>query len=86
MKELHKTIKDIKAAVDTAKETQRRQVLENINNRIQEIEERISGAEDYIERIDSTVKNAKWIKLVTKNIKEIHDKMRGPNLKIIGIE
>ena len=41
----------------------------SINNRIQEIEERTSGAEDTIENIDSTVKeNAKCIKLVTQNI------------------
>ena len=44
----------------------------NINNRIQEIERRISEAEDTIENIDSTVKeNAKCQKLVTQNIQEI---------------
>ena len=41
----------------------------NINNRIQEIEERILDAEDTIETMDSTVKeNAKCKKLVTQNI------------------
>ena len=31
----------------------------NVNNRIQEIDERISGAEDYIDSIDSPVKKCK---------------------------
>ena len=59
----------------------------SINNRIQEIEERISNAEDSIENIDTTVKeNAKCKKLVTSNIQEIQDTLRRPNLSIIGIE
>ena len=58
-----------------------------ITNRIQEIEERISGAEDTIENIDTTVKeNAKCKKPVTPNIQEIQYTMRRPNLRIIGIE
>jgi uncharacterized coiled-coil protein SlyX len=56
-------------------------------NRIQEIEERISGAEDTIENIDTTVKeNTKCKKLLTQNIQEIQDTMRRPNLRIICIE
>ena len=40
--------------------------MQGITNRIQEIEERISGAEDTIEKIDRTVKeNAKSKKLLT---------------------
>ena len=59
----------------------------SINNRIQEIEERISGAEDTIENIDSKVKeNANCKKTVTQNIQEIQDIMRRPNLRIIGID
>ena len=59
----------------------------SITNRIQEIEERISGAEDTIENIDTTVKeNAKCKKLLTQNIQEIQDTMRRQNLRIIGIE
>ena len=51
----------------------------NITNRIQEIEERISGAEDNIENIDTTVKeNAKCKKLLTQNIQEIQDTMKRP--------
>jgi uncharacterized coiled-coil protein SlyX len=59
----------------------------SITNRIQEIEERISGAEDTIKTTDTTVKeNAKSKKLLTQNIQEIQDTMRRPNLRIIGIE
>jgi uncharacterized coiled-coil protein SlyX len=49
----------------------------SITNRLQEIEERISGAEDTIENIDTTIKeNAKHTKLLTQNIQEIQDTMR----------
>jgi hypothetical protein len=61
--ELNKTIKDIKMEVETIKKTQRETTLEmeilgkksgyidaSISNRIQEMEERISGAEDSIEK------------------------------------
>ena len=54
---------------------------------MQEIEKRISGAEDTIENIDTTVKeNAKCKKLLTQNIQEIQDTMRRSNLRIIGME
>jgi hypothetical protein len=47
-----------------------------ITNRIHEIEERISGAED-IGNIDTAVKeNAKSGKLLIQNIQEIQDTMR----------
>jgi len=59
----------------------------SITNRIQEIEERISGADDTIENIDKTVKeNAKSKKLLTQNIQEVQNTMKRPNLRIIGIE
>ena len=46
----------------------------SIRNRIQEIEEKISGAEDSIENIDTTVReNAKCKKFLTQNIQEIQD-------------
>jgi uncharacterized coiled-coil protein SlyX len=49
----------------------------SITNRIQEIEERISGADNTIESIDTTVnENAKSKKLLTQNIQEIQDTMR----------
>ena len=67
--ELNKIIQDLKIEVETIKKTQRETSLEienlgkksgaidaSITNRIQEIEERISGAEDSIENIDTTVK------------------------------
>ena len=100
VKELNKTIQDLKMEIETIKKSQRETILEledlgkrsgvidgSIANRIQEIEERISGAEDTIENIDTTVKeNAKCKKLLTQNIQEIQDTMRRPNLRIIGIE
>jgi uncharacterized coiled-coil protein SlyX len=51
----------------------------SITNRIQEIEDRISGAKDTIENINITVKeNAKCKKLLTQNIQVIQDKLRRP--------
>ena len=51
------------------------------------IEERISGTEDTIESIDSTViQNAKCKKFITQNIQKIQDKMRRPNLRIMDIQ
>jgi hypothetical protein len=98
--ELNKTIQDLKREVDTIKKIQSEATLEietlgkksgtidwSISNRIQEMEERISGAEDSIENIGTTIKeNAKCKKILTQNIQEIQDIMRRPNLLIIGIE
>jgi hypothetical protein len=66
--ELNKTIQDLKSELST-KKIQRETTLEietlgkksgtidtNISNRIQEMEERISGAEDSIENIGTTIK------------------------------
>jgi chromosome segregation ATPase len=67
--ELSKTILDLKREVDTIKKTQREAMLEietlgkksgtidvSISNRIQEIEERISGTEDSIENMGTRIK------------------------------
>jgi predicted nucleic acid-binding Zn-ribbon protein len=67
--ELNKTIQDLEMEVETMKKTQRETALEiktlgkkagtidaSISNRIQEMEERISGAEDFIENICTTIK------------------------------
>jgi chromosome segregation ATPase len=97
--ELNKSIQDLKIEVETMKKTQRETTLEmetlgkksgtidvSISHRIQEIEERISGAEDSMESMDTTIKeNAKCKKILTQNIQEIQDTMRRPNLRIIGI-
>ena len=48
------------------------------------MEERISGAEDSIENMDTTTKRGK--KILTQNIQEIQDTMRRPNLRITDIE
>jgi hypothetical protein len=51
------------------------------------MEERISGEEDSIENMDTTIKeNAKCKKILTKNILDIQDTMRRPNLRIVGID
>jgi recombinational DNA repair protein RecR len=95
---MNKTIQDLKMEIETIKKSQRETTLEienlgkrsgvinsSITNRIQE--ESISGAEDSIENIDTTVKeNARCKKLLTQNIQEIQDTMRRPNLRIIVIE
>jgi chromosome segregation ATPase len=92
--EMNKTILDLKREVDTIKKTQSEARLEietlgkksgtidaSISNTIQEMEERISGAEDFIENIGTTIKeNAKCKKILTQNIQEIQDTMRRPNL------
>jgi chromosome segregation ATPase len=92
--ELNKIIQDLKMEVETMKKTQRETTLEietlgkksgtivvSISNRIQEMEERISGAEDSIGNMDTTIKeNAKCKKILTQNIQEIQDTMRRPNL------
>ena len=58
----------------------------SISNRIQEMEDRISGAEDSIENMDTTIKKCKIQKGPKTNIQEIQDTMRRPNLRKIGIE
>ena len=51
------------------------------------MEGRISGAENSIENIGTTIKeNAKCKKILTQNIQEIQDTMRRPNLQIIGVD
>jgi hypothetical protein len=60
---------------------------ESITNRMQEIEERMSGIVDTIENIDTSVKeNRKCKMFITQNIQEIQETMKRPNLRIIGIE
>jgi chromosome segregation ATPase len=90
--------KTIKKEVDTIKKTQSEAMMEienlekksgtidaSISIRIKEMEERISGTEDSIENISTTIKeNAKCKKVLTQNIQEIQDTMRRPNLRIIG--
>ena len=51
------------------------------------MEERISGAEDSIENIGTTIKeNSKCKKILSQNIQEIQGTMRRPNLQIIGVD
>jgi hypothetical protein len=98
--ELNKTIQDLKREVEAIRETKSATTLEietlgkksgiidvSISNRIQEMEERISGAEDSIGNIGTTIKeNTKCKKILTQNIQEIQDTTRRSNLRIIGID
>jgi chromosome segregation ATPase len=98
--EMNKTILNLKREVDTIKKTQSEAMLEieslgkksgtidvSIRNRIQEMEERISGAEDSIDNMGRTIKeNGKCKKILSQNIQEIHATMRRPNLQIIGVD
>jgi prefoldin subunit 5 len=73
VKEFDKSIQDLKMEVETIKKTQRETNLEieilgkksgaidtSITNSIQEMEKRISGAEDSTENVDTTInENAK---------------------------
>jgi prefoldin subunit 5 len=79
VKEFDKSIQDLKMEVETIKKTQRETNLEieilgkksgtidvSISNRIQDMEERISGAEVSIENVDITTnENAKCKKILT---------------------
>ena len=51
------------------------------------MEKRISGAEDSIENISTTIKeNTKCKKILTQNIQEIQDTMKRSNLRLIGVD
>jgi len=95
-----KQMKELKMEIEAIKKAQRETTLDienqrkrqgatdtSITNRRQEIEERISGAEDSIEIVDTTVKdNVKWKKLLAQIIQEIQDTIRRSNLRKIGLE
>ena len=52
----------------------------SITNKIQEIEEELSGIEDTIEEMDASIKqNAKYKKFLTQNIQEIRDIIKPKN-------
>ncbi|KAL6039464.1 hypothetical protein STEG23_034280, partial [Scotinomys teguina] len=99
IKQMRETVQDLKTEIETIKKTQTEGMLDvknlikrtgttdtSIYNRMQEMEERISGIEG-IEEIDPLVKeNTKANKIITRNIQEISDTMKRPNLRIIGIQ
>ena len=100
MRELNKKIQDLKREVNTIKKTQSEATLEietlgkksgtihaSISNRIQEMEEKITGEGDSIGNMDTTIKeNAKCKRILTQNIQEIQDTIGRPNLWIIGVD
>ena len=89
-KEMKEWKKEFKTEIDTIKKTLKEITLEvehlkkksgvtdaSISNRLPEMEERISGAEDNIENIDKTVReDAKTKRILTQNIQEIQDTTR----------
>jgi predicted ribosome quality control (RQC) complex YloA/Tae2 family protein len=55
----------------------------SISNRVQKMEERISAVEDTIEETDASIKeNVKSKNFLTKNIQEIWNTMKRPNLRL----
>ena len=100
MKEVNKTNQDLKIELEKLKKRQMEEITKrknlgkktgttevSITNRLQEMEERISGVEDTMEEIDVSVKeNVKSKKFLTQTVQEIQDNMKRQNLRIIGIE
>ncbi|XP_060221820.1 S-methyl-5'-thioadenosine phosphorylase isoform X2 [Meriones unguiculatus] len=100
VKEINKMAQDLKIELEKLKKTQMEEIVErknlgkktgttevSITNRLQEMEERISGVEGAMEEIDVSVKeNVKSKKFLTKTIQEIQDNLKRQNLRIIGIE
>jgi chromosome segregation ATPase len=85
-KKMKKTQRETTLEIETLGKKSRN-IDESISNRIQEMEERISGAEDSIGNMDTTIKeNANCKNILTQNIQKIQDKMRRPNLWIIGVD
>ena len=93
---MNKTTQDLKRVVDTIKKTQSEATLEietlgkksgtidaSIRNRIQEMEERISGAEDSIENISTTNKEHEKIQ---KDPNSKHPGNYEKNKQIIGVD
>jgi restriction endonuclease len=94
VKEMNKIVQDLKLEIEAIKKIQPEGILEienlgkrtgttdtNITNRVQEMEERLSGVEDMIEEIDTPAKeNVKSKKFLTQNIQKIWDTMKRSNL------
>ena len=99
-KETNKIAQDLKIELEKLKKSQMEEIVErknlgkkagtteaSITNRLQEMEERISGVEDTMEEIDVSVKeNVKSKKFLTQTVQEIQDNIKRQNLRIIGIE
>ena len=90
MRQKVQTVQDLKIEIEAIKKTESEGIMRmeklgkrtettiaNITNRIKEMEERISGAEDTRDEIDSLVKeNVKSNKFLTPNIQEIWNIMK----------
>jgi hypothetical protein len=94
-KEINETVQGLKIEMKAIKKSQTEGILvveslgkrigttnANIINRIQEAEERISGIEDTIGDMDTSVKeNVKSKEFLTQNIQDIWANMKRPNPK-----
>jgi predicted nucleic acid-binding Zn-ribbon protein len=90
VKERNKTVQDLKAEIEAINKTQTEEIQEmknlgkrtqatdaNITNKIHETKEQISGSEDTIEEIDTSVKeNVKFKAFLSQNIQELWDTMK----------
>ena len=100
MKEINKTVQDLKIEEKQLKKIQtepnlgmtnlgkrRDTTYTSIFNIIQDIEKKISGVKDKIEVFDTSVKeNVKSKEVLTYNIQEIWNTIKRPNLRTIEIE
>lgn len=98
-KQMTEMMQGMKTELELIKKTQTEKTLElenlekrsgttkvSITNRIQEMEERISGAEDTLAEMDTSLKEKiKSEKFQSQNIQELKDAMKRQNLRIIGI-
>ena len=96
---MHKSVQDLKREIGAIKKTEQEAVLGmeilrkrtrtadiSITNRIQEMEDRISGVDNTIEEINLLVKEkTKPKKHMTQNTQEIWDMLKRENLRILGI-
>jgi hypothetical protein len=99
VKELNKTIQDLKMEIETITKSQREPTLEIENqgeissHRCKHHQQNTRERREHLqcknttENTDKRVKeNAKCKKLLTQNIQEIQDTKRRPNLRIISIK
>jgi prefoldin subunit 5 len=60
--------------------------MERLQNRVEQIENWVSGTEDKVEELDQTIKDhEKMLRKYERNRKDIWDTMKRQNLQIMGI-
>jgi hypothetical protein len=54
---------------------------------VEQVENRVSRTEDKVEELEQTVKDHEWmLRKYERNMKDIWDTMKRPNLWIMGVE